>query len=79
MGVVNLFAHFLKIDGAVQASENPHRIVAVAAAVHSWCLTSAGLGSSAGSLLMLVFEALHTHRKHCSGLTFSYFCLLIFV
>lgn len=33
----------------------------------------------AWSLLRLVFGALHTHRKHGSGLTFSYFSLLIFV
>lgn len=66
-GVGNLFAHFLKINGAVQPSENAHRIAAAAAAVHSWCPTSAGLVSSAVSLLMLVFEALRTHRKHCLG------------
>lgn len=66
-GMENLFARFLKINGAVQPSENPHRIVAVTAAAHSWCPTSAGLGSSAVSLLMLVFEALHTRRKHCLG------------
>lgn len=42
---------------------NPHRIVAGAAAVHSWSPTSAGLGSSAVSLLTLGFEALGTHRK----------------
>lgn len=66
-GVGSLFAHFLKINGAVQPSENAHRIVAVAAAVHSWRPSSAGLVSSAVSLLMLVFEALCTHRKHWLG------------
>lgn len=67
-GVGSLFAHFLKINGAVQPSENAHRIAAAAAAVHSWCPASARLVSSAVSLLMLVFEALRTYRKHCLGL-----------
>lgn len=44
-GVGNLFAHFISSSGAVQPSENRHRIVAGTAAVHSCCPTSAGMGS----------------------------------